>query len=76
MGKRFTLFLSAPPYAGQHAATAARLAGAALDEGHEVALFASGDGIYNFLVGQNGKGVPNAEAEFAALMARGLSVEL
>jgi hypothetical protein len=29
MPKRFTLFFSAPPYAGEHAATAARLAGAA-----------------------------------------------
>ncbi len=76
MSKRFTLFLSAPPYAGQHAATAARLAGAALDEGHEVTLFASGDGIYNFVTGQNAKGVPNAEREFAALMERGLTVEL
>jgi hypothetical protein len=47
-----------------------------LEEGHEVTLFASGDGIYNFLVGQSGKGVPNAEAEFASLMARGLTVEL
>ncbi len=76
MPKRFTLFLSAPPYAGEHAATAAGLAGAALEEGHEVTLFASGDGIYNFLVGQSGKGVPSAEAEFATLMARGLTVEL
>lgn len=76
MGKRFTLFLSAPPYAGEHAATAARLAEAALDEGHAVTVFASGDGIYNFLVGQHAKGVPNAEAEFAALLARGLSIEL
>ena len=76
MPKRFTLFLSASPYAGEYAASAARLAGAALDEGHEVALFASGDGVYNFLTGQAAKGVPNAEAEFAALMARGLTVEL
>jgi sulfur relay (sulfurtransferase) complex TusBCD TusD component (DsrE family) len=76
MPKRFTFFLSAPPYAGQHAATAARLAGATLDEGHEVTVFASGDGIYNFLIGQSAKGVPNAESEFAALLARGLTVEL
>ncbi|MBI4737595.1 MAG: DsrE family protein [candidate division NC10 bacterium] len=76
MPKRFTLFLSAPPYASEHAATAARLAGAALDEGHQVTLFASGDGVYNFLTGQGAKGVPNAESEFAALMARGLTVEL
>ncbi len=76
MPKRFTFFLSAPPYAGQHAATAARLAGAALDEGHEVTLFACGDGISNFFVGQSAKGVPNAESEFAALMMRGLTVEL
>jgi hypothetical protein len=47
-----------------------------LDEGHEVTLFASGDGIYNFFVGQNAKGVPNVESGFAALMARGLTVEL
>lgn len=76
MPKRFTLFLSAPPYAGEHTATAAHLAGAALEEGHEVTLFASGDGVYNFLVGQNAKGVPNAESEFSALIARGLTVEL
>jgi sulfur relay (sulfurtransferase) complex TusBCD TusD component (DsrE family) len=76
MAKRFTLFLSASPYSGQHAATAARLAGAALEEGHEVTLFASGDGIYNFLMGQSGKGVPSGEAEFAVLVARGLTVEL
>ena len=76
MRKRFTLFLSASPYAGEHAVTAARLAGAALDEGHEVTLFASGDGIYSFIAGQNAKGVPNAEGEFAALVARGLTVEL
>ncbi len=76
MPQRFTLFLSAPPYAGQHPATAARLAGAALDEGHAVTLFASGDGIYNFFVGQSAKGVANIESEFAALMARGLTVEL
>jgi sulfur relay (sulfurtransferase) complex TusBCD TusD component (DsrE family) len=76
MPKRFTFFLSAPPYAGEHAATAARLAGAALDEGHEVTLFASGDGVYNFFVGQQAKGVPNAETGFAALMQRGLTVEL
>ena len=76
MPKRFTLFLSASPYAGEHTATAARLTSAALDEGHEVTLFASGDGIYNFLIGQSAKGVPNAEAEFAALAARGLTVEL
>ena len=76
MARRFMLFLTGPPYGGEHAATAARLAGAALDEGHEVTLFASGDGIYNFLTGQAAKGVPNAEAEFAALIARGLAVEL
>ena len=76
MPKRFTLFLSASPYAGEHAFTAARLAGAALDEGHEVTLFASGDGIYNFVRGQAGKGVPIAEIEFATLIDRGLQVEL
>jgi hypothetical protein len=47
-----------------------------LEEGHEFTLFASGDGLYNFLVGQNAKGVPNAESEFSALIARGLTVEL
>ena len=76
MARRFMLFLTGPPYGGEHAATAARLAGAALDEGHEVTLFASGDGISNFFVGQSAKGVPNAESEFAALMIRGLTLEL
>jgi sulfur relay (sulfurtransferase) complex TusBCD TusD component (DsrE family) len=70
------LFLSASPYAGEYAASAARLADAALDEGHEVTLFASGDGIYNFFVGQQAKGVPNSETGFAGLIERGLTVEL
>jgi sulfur relay (sulfurtransferase) complex TusBCD TusD component (DsrE family) len=74
--KTLTLFLSAPPYAGQAASTAMRLAKAALEAGHQVNLFASGDGVYVFTTGHRPKGIPDVEAGFRALVAQGQHVEL
>ena len=76
MSKTLTIFLATTPYGYQHTQTALRLAEAALDRGHRVILFASADGVHNFTAGQRARGVPNAEAEFARLIAKGLRVEL
>lgn len=76
MARTFTILLGTPPYSFEDAATAARIAGSALDKGHSVNLIASGDGVYCFLKGQKAKGIPNAEEDFRALMGRGLRVYL
>lgn len=74
--KTMTLFLTTTPYAFENAHTALHLAKAALDKGYVVNLFASADGVYNFTRGHHCKGLPDAEKEFTALIARGLHVEL
>ncbi len=74
--KTLTLFLTTPPYSRENTHTAIRLTHAALDRGWVVNLFASADGVYNFTRQHKAQGLPNAEKEFAALMARGLHVEL
>jgi len=76
MPKTLTIIFSASPYSGQHAATAARIAEAALARGHRVNLHAAGDGVHAFTVGQRAKGVPHAEESFNRLIARGLRVDL
>lgn len=76
MPKRLTLFLSTTPYAFENTYTILRLAEAALNKGHEVKVFASGDGVYNFLKGQKAKGLPNAQEGFENLINKGLKVEL
>jgi sulfur relay (sulfurtransferase) complex TusBCD TusD component (DsrE family) len=53
-----------------------RLAEAALEKGHQVGIFASGDGVYGFVKDQRAKGVPNAQEGFEKLIRRGLTVEL
>ncbi len=75
-GKTLTIFLTAAPYAGEHASTAVRLATAALEAGHRVNLFASADGVYAFTAGHRAKGLPDAEAGFRRLIEHGLLVEL
>jgi sulfur relay (sulfurtransferase) complex TusBCD TusD component (DsrE family) len=75
-GKTLTIFLTAAPYAGEHASTAMRLARAALEAGHRVNLFASADGVYAFTVGHRAKGLPNAEAGFRQLIDQELHVQL
>ena len=76
MSKTLTIFLATAPYASENTHTALRLIKAALDKGHQANLFASGDGVYNFTLGQKAVGVPNAEAGFGALIRRGLRVDL
>ena len=76
MSKTFTLFLGTFPYMTENAVTAARVAESALGQGHSVNLIASGDGVYCFLKSQKAKGIPNAEEEFSALIAKGLKVYL
>lgn len=71
-----TIFLCTSPYAFQNTQTAMRLAEAALNKGHEVAIFASGDGVYSFVKDQKAKGVPNAQEAFEKLIRQGLHVEL
>ncbi|MBI4671895.1 MAG: DsrE family protein [Chloroflexi bacterium] len=74
--KTLTIFLTTTPYGFENTHTALRLARAALDRGYAVNLFASADGVYNFTPGHQAKGVPDAAKEFAALIERGLHVEL
>ena len=71
-----TIFLCTSPYAFQNTHSAMRLAEAALEKGHQVAIFASGDVVYSFVKDQRAKGVPNAQEGFEKLIRRGLTVEL
>lgn len=76
MPKHLMLLLSTTPYSFENTFTAFRLAETALDQGHRVTLFASGDGIHNFNTNQNPKGILNPEEKFSALIAKGLRVDL
>jgi sulfur relay (sulfurtransferase) complex TusBCD TusD component (DsrE family) len=76
MKKTFTLFLGTSPYMSQNAATAMRIAGSALGKGHAVNLIASADGVYCLLKKQKARGIPNAGAEFSALIKNGLRAYL
>jgi sulfur relay (sulfurtransferase) complex TusBCD TusD component (DsrE family) len=76
MKKRITLFLNTSPYSYENTYTAMKIAEASLKKGHETHLVASADGVYNFLKGQKGKGLPHALEGFTALMEKGLKVDL
>ncbi len=76
MSKSITILLSTTPYSFENTNTAAKIAEAALAKGHEVTIFASGDGVHNFTKDQKAKGIPNASEVFAKLIEKGLSVEL
>ncbi len=76
MSKRLTLFLNTSPYSFENTYTAMRIAEAALRKGLETHLVASADGVYNFLKGQKGKGLPHAADGFTSLMEKGLKVDL
>lgn len=76
MPKTLTIFLSTTPYSSENSNTAIRLAEAALAKGYVVNLFASGDGVHNFTLGQKTRGAPEAGTRFAALIEKGLHVEL
>lgn len=76
MSKTFTLFLNTSPYNFENSYTAMKIAGAALAKGLDTHLVASADGVYNFLKGQKGSGLPHAANGFTALMEKGLKVDL
>ncbi len=76
MEKKITLVLNTSPYNYENTYTAMKIAEAALDKGLDTHLVASTDGVYNFLKGQKGKGLPNAADGFKLLMDRGLKISL
>lgn len=76
MEQRLTLILKASPYSGQTAATALKLATAALDAGRPSTIFATADGVYGFVKGQKATGIFNVGAAAEAYLARGGMVEL
>jgi len=76
MSKRLTLFLNTSPYSFENTHTAMMIVEAALRKGLETHLVASADGVYNFLKGQKGKGLPHAADGFTSLMQKGLKVSL
>jgi sulfur relay (sulfurtransferase) complex TusBCD TusD component (DsrE family) len=76
MGKRLTFVLTASPYSGETAATALKLATAALEAGHRPAIFATADGAYGFVKGQAPAAVFDVGAAAEAFLARGGDVHL
>ena len=74
--KTITLFLNTSPYSYENTYTAMKVAKAALEKGLETHLVASADGVYNFLKGQKGKGLPHAADGFKSLMDKGLKIDL
>ena len=76
MAKTITLFLNTSPYSYENTYTTMKIAEAALDKGLKTHLVASADGVYNFLKGQKGSGLPHAANEFQALMDKGLKIDL
>lgn len=74
--KTITLFLNTSPYSFENTYSAMKIAEAALAKGLETHVVASADGIYNFLKGQKGSGLPHAAEGFSALMDKGLKVDL
>jgi sulfur relay (sulfurtransferase) complex TusBCD TusD component (DsrE family) len=76
MAKTLTLFLNTTPYNYENTYTAMKIAEAALEKGLDTHLIASADGVYNFLKGQKGSGLPHAANGFKSLMEKGLKVDL
>lgn len=76
MAKTITLFLNTPPYSFENTYTTMKIAEAALEKGLETHVIASADGVYNFMKGQKGSGLPHAADGFASLMEKGLKVDL
>ncbi len=76
MAKQLTLFINTSPYSHENTYTAMRIAEAALDKGLETHVVASADGVYNFLEGQKGSGLPHASNGFKALIDKGLKIDL
>jgi sulfur relay (sulfurtransferase) complex TusBCD TusD component (DsrE family) len=76
MAKRLTLFLNTSPYCYENTYTAMKIAETAIEKGMETRVVASADGVYNFLKGQKGRGLPHAADGFKSLMDKGLKVVL
>jgi sulfur relay (sulfurtransferase) complex TusBCD TusD component (DsrE family) len=76
MSRALTFVLSASPYSGEAAASVLNLAGAALDTGHRVTIFATADGVGGFVKGQKGAGVFDVGAAAEAFLGRGGEVFL
>ena len=76
MAKKITLFLNTSPYSHENTYTTMKIAEAILEKGLEAHVVASTDGVYGFLKGQVGKGMPNAADGFKSLMDKGLKVSL
>jgi len=76
MAKTITLFLNTSPYNYENSYTVMKIAEASLEKGLETHVVASADGVYNFLKGQKGSGLPHAEKGFKELMDKGLKVDL
>jgi sulfur relay (sulfurtransferase) complex TusBCD TusD component (DsrE family) len=76
MGKTLTLFLNTSPYSSENTYTVMKIAEAAVEKGLNTHVVASADGVYNFLKGQKGKGLPHAGEGFKALMDKGVKVDL
>jgi sulfur relay (sulfurtransferase) complex TusBCD TusD component (DsrE family) len=74
--RRLTFVLSASPYSGQTAATALKLAAAALDGGHRATIFATADGVYGFVREQKATAVFDVGGAVEAFLARGGAVDL
>ncbi len=76
MKKRLTFVLSAGPYSGAAAGTVLKLAAAAMDASHQPAIFATADGVYGFVKGQETTGVFDVGAAAETFLARGGEVHL
>ncbi|MEE8329003.1 MAG: DsrE family protein [Thermodesulfovibrionia bacterium] len=74
--KKLTLFLNTSPYSYENTYTAIKIAKAALNKGLETQVVASSDGVYNFLKGQKGTGLPHASNGLKSLMDKGLKIDL
>jgi sulfur relay (sulfurtransferase) complex TusBCD TusD component (DsrE family) len=74
--KKITLILNTSPYNYEDTYTAIKISEAALEKGLDTHLIASTDGVYSFLKGQVGAGLPNAANSFESLMDKGLKVSL
>jgi len=70
------ILLFSTPYGSESADTAVKIAETALKMGHNVSIFAYGDGVHGFTTGQKAKGIPNAEQNISRLIDQGLDAQL
>ena len=70
------ILLFTTPYSSENTDTAIKIARSALNQGHNVTIFAYGDSVHSFTKGQKTTGITNAETEFRILLDKGLRVEL